>query len=770
MPRAWRLAWVGVLAVGLGVVSAQETHLRGEIVRVGFAGSAQGDVDRGSDRYRVGYYTPVLVRFTKDGGDTFTGAIEVRQTDRDGDEVVARRDVMLTGSRLYYLYVPGGDDPNRWQFRVRALNADGSLAKLYNDKNELVPELTPDVPPAIIDNESRVILDITAVNRLGALTQERDVNRPVTVLRVAASELPDDPAGLEMADTIVWDEGDPEMLKDPGRQQALREWTRRGGRLVIAVSKNWQQLNDKFGDMLPAKLTKTESMSKVDPKWEQDLFNSFANPFEPPLTYCPVTQADLLPGALAFIPEDCTGTDPILAVRRPFGRGEVILVAAELRDLTDPKRRTNIQADLLLRRVVGVRREQQKSDQDNNFSVRDDLFRYVEQQTGFQVTTQLYLMFAFLFVVTYVALATGGSWVWLKKRKLIQHAWASFALVAVVASLTSLVAVQVIRGVGYKVQEMAFVDAEAGATDAAAVIYFGLKTPTHVTLDLRLATRGQSVEDTPDGTTSLRPLPVSTGPLRGRGSEFTAGQKYEVVSSLGEIKEVPLRATLKQFEALWHGRMPGRLEASLRRQRGDLRPDSWIRNGLGTDLKNCFLLVPTSASTWPDRQNIFGPRVYELGNLANGQQITLAQIEAAMAKAQGVKEGDKAKVEYLTDRQRGWVRGFGANIDSRWGGGMPEEERKLDMGRITDALMLVSTFDDINRDMRVQVARSQGQQLDRTMTMTRETALLIGFSDDAGPAVLCWRTPGSHPGRWRSLTSEEAGRRVVYRVNIPVEP
>src|SRR5690606_9637502 len=143
----------------------------------------------------------------------------------------------------------------------------------------------------------------------------------------------------------------------------------------------------------------------------------------------------------------------------------------------------------------------------------EDLFRYIEQQTGFQVTTGLYLLIAFVFVVSYVGLATGGSWLWLRKRKLVQHAWGTFALIAVVAAGFSLAAVHLIRGVGFRVQELAFVDAEAGARDAAATVYFGLMTPTHTTLDVCVTTRGRPADEMPDGVALLRPMPVNTGPL-----------------------------------------------------------------------------------------------------------------------------------------------------------------------------------------------------------------------------------------------------------------
>src|SRR5690606_16316729 len=106
-------------------------------------------------------------------------------------------------------------------------------------------------------------------------------------------------------------------------------------------------------------------------------------------TYCPITRSSLAPDSLPIIPSDAAGDQPILAARRPYGRGDIILVAAELRELTD-SRRTTLDPLYLLRPLVGLKREVTR--EEDHFGLSEDLFRYIEQQTGFQVTTGLYLL------------------------------------------------------------------------------------------------------------------------------------------------------------------------------------------------------------------------------------------------------------------------------------------------------------------------------------------------------------------------------------------
>lgn len=775
MPRAWRFAWLGLVALGLTAVPAQAVHLRGQILRIGFTGTSRGTFTTGADHFRIGAYVPILVELTNDDADSFTGVIEARQIDRDGDEVRARRRVMVSGTRRYYLYVPGGESEAASEFSVRVLEGeDGQLglARLFNDQNEPVRELIPGANPSIIANEARVILDISDVNRLRELVTDPKLNRPVTVLRVAARELPDDPAGLEIADTVVWDGGDLEDFRDLPQREAVLEWTRRGGCLVIGVSRNWQQLSrSKFGEILPARLTGTATTSEFSKTWKTDQFG-FVNAFDPPLTYCPVRYGSLLPDAMPLIPSGTSSENPltaqdfVLAARRPFGRGDVVLVTAGIRELLDPTRGSNIDANSLFSQLVGLKPEEPSEDEASY--PREDLFRYMQQQIGFQTTTQLYLLFAFVFVVGYVLLATGGSWLWLRNRKLTHHAWLAFAGVAVAASGASLGAVQLIRGVGYRVQELSIVDARAGSPEAAAVIYWGLKTPTHTRLDLRVATRGHSPEDTPDGSTCLRPLPINTDPLSMSASQYQAGQRYEAVAELGELHAVPLRATLKQAEGFWRGPLSGQFQASLRRDGGELRGDSWILNNLGTNLRKCMLLVPTSNSGWPDRRSIYGIRSYDVGDLPNGQRVTFAQIRAVLLKQAGRAPDDPLPAVYLKNVQDGWLSRFGVRRDTMYGVQL-EEEEKVDLGKLNEALILVSTFDEIERKQRTQVSRSQGQQLDRSLSLSSRTAMLIGFSDDPGPAILCWRPADEDQARWRPLPSED-GRKVMYRITIPIEP
>ena len=94
---------------------------------------------------------------------------------------------------------------------------------------------------------------------------------------------------------------------------------------------------------------------------------------------------------------------------------------------------------------------------------------------------------------------------------------------------------------------------------------------------------------------------------------------------------------------------------------------------------------------------------------------------------------------------------------------------KIDAEKSVSALLLLTAFSEIDqRDLsqRGGIDRSQGQRLDRSRYLTRNTALLVGFSKDPGPARLCWRKAGTERGGWKPIDPSQSN--VMYRIAIPV--
>lgn len=779
---AMTMAWLAMVpATALGV------HLRGTILHVGFRGSSSNEPEKGSHYYRVGEWTPILVELTNDDGDRFEGRLEVRQADRDGDEVVARRDVVVQGTRQFFLYVPGGRFDRPEQFCVWVFTTGGEFAELHDDAGKPITELHPPKTMLPVPGEARVVLDISAqpLNQLDTLGRDENLAQSLVVVRSSPREVPDEVAGLDMADTIVWDGADPKEIDLPQRS-ALMQWVGFGGTLVLGVSRNWDRLAEgKFGQMLPARLRGTTLMAEA-PEWlgamlGVDAFDTSAGRLEPPLTYCPVTRADLASDATAVVPaagEAVVGSSPasrhLLVTRRPVGRGQVILVAAELHDLLDHGPRKAA----MLRDLLGVRINPtpEKKQQGGGWFLSKDLFAPVQQQTGFKVTGSLYFLIAFTFVVVYIAGATAGGWWWLRRKSALQHTWNLFAATALVGSLVSVLAVQWIRGFTYRVAELTVIDARAGSEAAVATSYLGLKSPTHSRLSLRVPAVWRAPEEAGDMPCLLRPLPPSSD---GENIYFAA-ERYDAVSTLGELRGVPLRATLKQFQASWCGRLPGRLDASLGYVRAgsiELNPGSWLQNNLSTDLYNCYVMV-TGQNVQSNRAHReMAIEVYLVGGLPRGQRITwqnlidradaFAKANASTGQTQAELRAEALKVQLAQLAEKDWLHNLVPRSQIQTGA-----EESLGIRRLEElfakALLLLSLYEEVDVQRALaegsEVHRSCGLDLDRSHYLLPQTALFVGFSRDPGPLRLCYRK--SDRGQWTPIAPSYAD--VMYRIAIPV--
>ncbi len=743
---------------------AEAVQLRGKIERVGLPGSSQDVTASGSDFYRPGCWTPILVELTNLDGDLFQGTLTVEQFDRDGDIVVAHpaTAVAVRGTRSYYIYVPGSVQQSPDGFGVKAFAEDGRLVPLQDDKAETVRVLKPPRTLAPVAPHARVILDISevGVRQLNNLVHDKKLVRELVVTRLSATALPDQVAGLDMVDIIVWDGADPSAL-DPAQLDALVEWTQRGGMLVIGVSRKWELLaKSRLGDLLPAKLSgAAESMSLTD--LQGSLFD-LPPVLNEPLTFTPVTKQTVAPDTLYVVPESPQETSQLYITQRPCGQGTIVLSSALLQDLLA---HAAVPAGFL--REILATRTNPRADEDMSNKMPADIFRHVEQLTGFRLETGLYFLVAFLFVVVYILIATAGSWAWLKRRSMVAYAWPAFGVVAAVSSGLSLAAVQVIRGAGSQVQQLTVIDARAGSQSARALYYAGLKTASHTLLDVCVPQRWQDAND------EMREISGGLLPL-GRSIDFSdnvtyaAGQRYEAVASLGQLRSVPLRATLKQFQGRWTGELPGTLNASLRTRSAStfqLDPTSWIQNDLPVDLNDCWLFVTarTAASvkvesgSRADRSNsIYG---YRIGTLLAGQRLPWRDARA---------RNDVAEIQtVLSNLQRDWLSNL--RIYQTFQGTYEESDvEKITTSTQVSAMLALTLMDELDQSSsNADFKKGRGRELDRSLALTPRMALFVGFTeDDAGPVRLCMRKAAGGTGSWTPVSVSEP--RTVYRFSIPV--
>ena len=167
------------------------------------------------------------------------------------------------------------------------------------------------------------------------------------------------------------------------------------------------------------------------------------------------------------------------------------------------------------------------------------------------------------------------------------------------------------------------VDGRAGEVDADGSAYFGLVSPVYSNVDVWLPSDPLLAGKPEASQCYLRPMP-EINDWGDMGAQYTDSASYRLFPSTAEIRGVPLRATLKQFEGRWSGFLRGTLDGSLGVQRRRIpsgedgsggfdetmfTEDSWLENNLGVDLSPCYLI-------WAKRDTFTRLRGSILGHIA----------------------------------------------------------------------------------------------------------------------------------------------------------
>jgi hypothetical protein len=234
-------------------------------VRVGFGSSSA---------FKIGCWTPVRVQL-KASQERLAGFMELIVPDDDGTPTSYRLPVDIPpgpGSATYTAYGrPGAHDA---EFTIRILDAQGRRVL------EAPQEKTMRLPPEVITPEEMLILTlgqpigVEEIQNLPGFTAggkglTRSGSAEVIVARIdaQAEQIPGRWYGFDAAHCIVIDTDDREAMQklDGLRGQALVEWVRHGGHLVVAVGAHWQAVRDSvLGPILPAQPVGQERVPSLE--------------------------------------------------------------------------------------------------------------------------------------------------------------------------------------------------------------------------------------------------------------------------------------------------------------------------------------------------------------------------------------------------------------------------------------------------------------------------------------------------------------------------
>lgn len=770
-----QMARLAFWAVLLSAMSARG-EIVGSVVSIGFP-SVGG---QGADLVRAGAWVPVVVDLTLENEASFEGWIRISQPDKDGDLCfdIQKCQLMRDGPRRFFLYALANPPQNRASaFSIEVLGSGKERVKLVSreDRSEIIWALTPAQPPEVLASDDFLVLSVSSgtagkVTFLEGAGQSDRFSRRIRVAHIDPQQLPTRWQGLEAVDAVVWDDAnpDPSVITRP-RLEALLEWTRQGGLLVLAAGHTADALarDPLLNPALPVDLGPVVSTAAL-PRLRRNMLGlESGSHYRSPI---PVVTCTTRPGATTVIREDDgQGFQSTIIARRRLERGRVVFVASLLSDIFadkgDPVK--------FFKRVLELRSAKLAT----GFETVE-LFGAINGWIGFKQIGATYLAVAMLVAGAYIFVATGLSWQFLRSRGWLKHSWSAFAVVASATSVLCVIGVQGVRGVDTKLVQLSVVDATAGATQAHATAYFGLRTPVFRTWDVWLPSDYPQVVEPQLTSCFLKPLSANTE--MSSANSFADPKSYRLVPSRAELLGVPIRGTLKQFEGRWSGSMSGRIVCDIRLVPGpggryDLRvaTDSIIRNELGVDLHRCFLIYAArdvfmegqAEDAINQAEFVY---LFPLGPLPEGE--TLKPSEAFVDAAGDELEFDQWKdLRTLARSQKQWAARF-RSLSLTLGGDEQDERESLEQHET--ALMLLSFLDEYEPPIEtakwrfgtVSFAATGCRHLDLSSLLDRNTALFIGFARHPGPVNLCTKTGG---GDYERIEPSET--LTMYRILIPLE-
>ncbi len=601
-----------------------------ENIRIGFGGN---------DAYKIGAWTPVRVQ-VKGGGVPFRGFLDVVVGDDDGVPTSARQavDVPAGETRTYVAYTRAGgrdggfsvrfyDEKGRWLGeRTRDQIARAELTAISPDDSWI---LTAGRPQGIDQ-----IREVAGFRRTNG--RESELFLSAMDVEADAERLPGRWLGYDGARAVVLDTADRatlEMLAGP-KGEALVEWAKRGGHLVVAVGANWQAVRDSaLGAALPAVLAGRERVQSLE---ALDTFANSTRPITPPGS--PAHMATKLEGveerggkvlaSIASLP---------LVVRGPLGFGRVTLIGVDVEE--------KIFADWADRGLFWVQALDLKRDrfqEDAGEAMMGGPARFyatgvtdlasqlrVSLEQFPRVKLVPFGLVAFLIFLYILAIGPGDYFFLKKVLKRMELTWITFPLIVTAVSLLAYFAAYRLKGSDLLVNKVDLVDVDQVSGLTRGRSWATLFSPQNRDYDLAFlpvpvdgqadapalapASSGEPARPAPgvEVVTSWFGVPEAQfggmGGSTGRFSFSGGGYAYGPAGGLERLEHVrvPIWST-KTFSSRWFGPAAPVVESDL---------------GLAGFDRVQGTITNLQTYTLADAVLAFGRQVYQLGDLAPGQTI-----------------------------------------------------------------------------------------------------------------------------------------------------
>lgn len=575
MRFAFFASLTAVLLLQPGLAHAQlRAKLQVSQVRVGFpAGSQDGEP---SQLYKAGAWAPVYIDITvgPPGLKGTEGRIEVIVETADTDDIATK----FTVSESLPELGPGGTFTVAAYTKPARFNSDITIT-LRHDHQSLGQPFKQPNPDGLGPSKA---LYLTVGSRMPGLRQafqtaENQNNGKWNFNENAAfldriHQLPDRWFGYDGVDLIIlatskrndflMSLANPRQLR---RREALADWVRRGGNLVVSAARNQDLLAQmpEIEEMLPVKLTKVESLPELVLALDGQ-GGMVAGGKRPAIEVAHLTPKldrpfqTLLRRSRGDLDEE---KGPALIVQGPYGLGRVTVVGFDLdqKPFADWDKQPQAWQWLLAHALV---RENKNIDANSNLygsiEILTQLQNYLE---NFEEIPVISFGWVALFILVYIIVVGPLDYFFLKKIvKRLELTWITFPTVVLTISAAAYFTAYWLKGNDLRIRKVDLVDIDLRQQQAVGHTWFTLFSPRiqHYTIGIEPAfsdgtpplTEGA---DTPSVLISWMNRPE----MEGRFGSRTRGQSlfrrsYDYEGAATGLRGVPIQVwSTKSFSASW---------------------------------------------------------------------------------------------------------------------------------------------------------------------------------------------------------------------------
>lgn len=563
--RSWTIAalW-GALAILLGSspASAQVQMSASPVtVEVRFFGVG-GHV-------RQGEWAGIQLELTDAGSGKAARRVIVQIHDRDvdGDTLLVQRTTTLTVGVARKLWIPlrmpwSLTRTSDFTLSVRELSETEDAGDPHAGRQLLAKRIRPNG----VAGKDQPMIGIVGREDV-ALSQYRMEGRsgdPVATWHevydivggLEPNGLPDQWMGLAQFEAIAWTNGDPDELTE-GRDDAIIEWVRRGGHLVIVppvVGSTWFAGRNPLASIMPVvDVTRLQGRS--------------LEPYRNLLTVPDVASERSLPSktvVYSFAPKDnaklneasplFTGPDGCIVIRRIVGTGMVTVIGLDVRHRGLTTTRL-LAAKALWHPILGNRfdiltAEQQQTHQAGLQIARGkpslDVDGFIGERISMGAAAGVGVLLALVVFGVYWILAGPGGYGLLNARGLVHHAWVGFVMIVAVFAGIAWTGAKAISPSHFEAAHLTFLDQVYGEGVQHTRTYASCLLPIYGEGTITVGEPGldedfsQSIAPwAEDGSGSLLSFPDQ------RPYAWNAAEPWHVA--------VPARSTIKQFVMDWMG-------------------------------------------------------------------------------------------------------------------------------------------------------------------------------------------------------------------------